>query len=103
MRLSFASRPPLNRRDYWITQGMYPGIEPPVILGSHVPELSAKPAAAVGNYWQGREVIINPGLNWGDDPAAQSTDFTILGLPLDGTFATEVAIAVSQLHEKPGT
>ena len=24
----------LNRRDYWITQGMYPGIELPCVLGS---------------------------------------------------------------------
>ncbi len=22
----------LNRRDYWITKGMYPGIQPPVVL-----------------------------------------------------------------------
>ena len=91
----------LNRRDYWITQGMYPGIEPPVILGSDGAGIVSQTGSAVGNYWQGREVIINPGLNWGDDPAAQSADFTILGLPRDGTFATEVAIAVSQLHEKP--
>ena len=24
----------LNRRDYWIQQGLYPGLVPPVVLGS---------------------------------------------------------------------
>ena len=24
----------LNRRDHWITRGLYPGVRPPVVLGS---------------------------------------------------------------------
>lgn len=91
----------LNRRDYWITQGMYPGIEPPVVLGSDGAGVVARTGSELGNYWQDCEVIINPALDWGDSESVQSDTFTILGLPSDGTFATEVAVSASQLHEKP--
>lgn len=91
----------LNRRDYWITQGMYPGIEPPVVLGSDGAGIVARTGSALGNFWEGREVILDPGTDWGDDPLAQSNEFKILGLPRDGTFATEVVVRASQLHEKP--
>jgi zinc-binding alcohol dehydrogenase/oxidoreductase len=91
----------LNRRDYWITQGMYPGIETPVVLGSDGAGEVSMTGSRLGNFWQGREVIINPGLDWGDDPAAQGPDFSVLGMPRDGTFATEVIVNASQLHEKP--
>lgn len=91
----------LNRRDYWITQGMYPGIEPPVVLGSDGAGVVTKSGGEAGDGWKGREVIINPGLDWGDNQAAQADTFTILGLPKDGTFATEVAVPVSQMHDKP--
>ena len=91
----------LNRRDYWITQGMYPGIEPPVVLGSDGAGVVSQTGSGMGNFWEGREVIFNPGLDWGEDPQAQSTSFTILGLPRDGTFAAEVIVPASQLHAKP--
>ena len=91
----------LNRRDYWITQGMYPGIEPPVVLGSDGAGVVSHCGTDVDDTWQGREVIINPSLAWGDMQEAQSEEFTILGLPRDGTLATEVAVPASQLHPKP--
>ena len=91
----------LNRRDYWITQGMYPGIKPPVVLGSDGAGVVVQTGVNADPSWRDREVIINPGLNWGEDQFVQSNDFTILGLPRDGTFATKVVVAASQLHEKP--
>lgn len=91
----------LNRRDYWITQGMYPGIGPPVVLGSDGSGIVSQTGSALGNFWEGRQVIIDPGLDWGKNQCVQSNAFTILGLPKDGTFATEVVVAASQLHEKP--
>jgi NADPH:quinone reductase-like Zn-dependent oxidoreductase len=81
----------LNRRDYWITQGLYPGIKCPVILGSD----------GAGITEQGTEVIINPGYNWGRQQQAQSSDFKILGMPDDGTFAVEIAVPKEQLFAKP--
>lgn len=91
----------LNRRDYWITEGMYPGIEPPVVLGSDGAGVVQGLGSELGNFWQDREVLINPGLNWGNNQAVQADDFNILGLPRDGTFATEVVVPATQLHAKP--
>ena len=91
----------LNRRDFWITQGLYPGIKPPVILGSDGAGVVAKLGEGVDKKWLGCEVILNPGLQWGDDSQAQADDFEILGLPRDGTFSTEVTVPASQLHLKP--
>lgn len=91
----------LNRRDYWITQGMYPGIKLPIVLGSDGAGIVTKIGGALGDDWKGREVIIDPGSDWGKNQAVQSDAFTILGMPSDGTFATEVLVSESQLHPRP--
>jgi NADPH:quinone reductase-like Zn-dependent oxidoreductase len=91
----------LNRRDYWIVQGLYPGIVTPVVLGSDGAGVVSKVGDGADRGWLSREVVINPGWNWGDDPAAQAGDFQILGLPRDGTFATEVAVPAEFLHARP--
>jgi NADPH:quinone reductase-like Zn-dependent oxidoreductase len=46
-------------------------------------------------------VIINPSFNWGPSGSAQGRDFSILGLPRDGTLAEQVAVPLSQLAPKP--
>ena len=91
----------LNRRDYWITVGLYPGIKPPVVLGSDGAGVVSACGDGVDGGWQGQEVILNPGIGWGDDPAVQGEQFRIVGLPEDGTFASEVAVPVKQLQRKP--
>ena len=91
----------LKRRDFWITQGMYPGIESEVILGSDGAGVVSQVGEGVDEAWLGKEVILNPSLDWGDHQAAFGDEFSILGLPVDGTFATEIKIRVSQLHAKP--
>jgi len=91
----------LNRRDFWITQGMYPGIKTPVVLGSDGAGTVAKLGSGVDADWESRQVIVNPGWNWGENPAAQADDFCILGMPVDGTFADEVRVPAEYLHEKP--
>jgi len=91
----------LNRRDYWITQGMYPGIRLPVILGSDGAGVVKRVGDGVAQDWLQREVIINPGWNWGDREAFQSDEFHILGMPDDGTFASEVRVPVAYLAAKP--
>lgn len=80
----------LNRRDWWITQGQYPGIVYPIILGSD--------GAGVA---EGREVILNPAFDWGENPAYPSKSFQILGLPKNGTFAEWVAVPHRQVYDKP--
>ena len=91
----------LNRRDHWITHGLYPGVRPPVVLGSDGAGIVTACGEGVDGNWVGREVIIDPGMNWGDDWRAQGKEFVILGSPHDGTLASEVAVHHSQLHDKP--
>ncbi len=80
----------LNRRDWWITQGQYPGIVYPIILGSDGAGVS-----------EGREVLLNPAIDWGSNPAFPSKQFNILGLPRNGTFAEWVSVPRKQLYAKP--
>jgi NADPH:quinone reductase-like Zn-dependent oxidoreductase len=80
----------LNHRDLWITKGQYAGIKFPIILGSD----------GCGAY-QDQEVVINPSLYWGANERVQASDYQVLGLPLNGTFASSVWIPSSQLYPKP--
>lgn len=87
----------LNRRDYWITQGKYPGIEDGVILGSDgCGEVLEGP-----DEWKGKTVLINPNINWGPEQDHQSGDYQILGLPTNGTLAEYIAVSSDRLVEKP--
>src|SRR5271167_156326 len=80
----------LNRRDLWIKLGQYAGLKFPCIPGSDGAGvvLSAGPGADAS--WVGREVVINPALDWGPSEKAQGPGFSILGLPRDGTLAEKV-------------
>lgn len=91
----------LNRRDYWITQGMYPGIKLPVVLGSDGAGVVELIGGGVDSAWRGREVIINPGWDWGDSELAQAASLKVLGMPIDGTLATHVRVPVEYLHDRP--
>ena len=94
----------LNRRDYWITQGLYPGIQLPIVLGSdgcgEIESLDSL-GDGVDAAWAGAAVIINPGWKWGERQEAQCNDFRILGMPDDGTFSEQVIVPVEYIHRKP--
>jgi NADPH:quinone reductase-like Zn-dependent oxidoreductase len=91
----------LNHRDQWSRMGMYPGLRYPSILGSDGCGVVEKVADETDNQWLGKSVIMNPNVNWGDNPAFQSLNYTILGMPTNGTLAEYLAIPVHRLHEKP--
>ncbi|MDP9048931.1 MAG: zinc-binding dehydrogenase [Bacteroidota bacterium] len=91
----------LNRRDYWITIGQYAGIKYPSILGSDGAGVVAEAGSNAEKDWVGREVIINPGHDWGTQSEYQSKSFKILGLPEDGTFSEYVKVKAEYLHPKP--
>ena len=92
----------LNRRDYWITIGKYAGIKYPSILGSDGAGIVAETGSGVDKTWLNKEVIINPCHNWGAHDEYQNRDFSILGLPGDGTFAEYVKVKAEYLYAKPG-
>ncbi len=91
----------LNHRDVWIRKGMYAGLKFPIVLGSD----GAGEIVALGDdapkELLGKHVIINPGMDWGDDPRVQHKNFKILGLPDDGTYAQFVKVPFEYCHAKP--
>ncbi|MFP6737836.1 MAG: zinc-binding dehydrogenase [Planctomycetota bacterium] len=98
VRLEAAS---LNRRDYWITQGLYPGTTTPTVPGSDGAGVVRATGEGVDPGLQGTRVLVNPSKNWGDDPQAQGGDFEVLGMPADGTFATHLLTTPGQLLPIP--
>lgn len=98
IRLAYSS---LNHRDVWIQRGQYAGPKSGLTLGSD----GLGTVTAVGEQadasWIGKKVIINPGHDWGDNPAAFGDKFKILGNPEPGTFAEYIVVHEQYVHEKP--
>ncbi len=92
----------LNRRDVFIRRGLYPSIQWPVIGGSD----GCGVVDAVGDERHsdliGRRVVIDPSLEWGDDPRVQGPDYSILGMPHQGTFAEKLCVPRGNVHDAPG-
>jgi zinc-binding alcohol dehydrogenase/oxidoreductase len=91
----------LNHRDLWVQLGQYANIKVPLIPGSDGAGVVISVGSPADQGWVGRDVIINPSLDWGDNPRAQGPKFRILGLPDPGTFAEQIAIPVANLAPKP--
>jgi NADPH:quinone reductase-like Zn-dependent oxidoreductase len=91
----------LNHRDVWIQQGMYAGINYPVVPGSDGAGVVTSVGEGVDQAWLNREVVINPSFDWGSSPRAFGERFTILGLPKDGTLAEQINVPAANLAPKP--
>lgn len=91
----------LNHRDVFIWQKLYPNIKLPAILGSDGAGVVASVGEGVDQSWIGREVVIEPGLEWGPSDEIQSKSYRILGMPEDGTYAEMIRIPAVNLHAKP--
>ncbi|MFN0152922.1 MAG: zinc-binding dehydrogenase [Gaiella sp.] len=98
VRISAAA---LNRRDLYVTYGMYPGIKLPCVLGSDaIGEVISVGDGAHAEV--GATVVIDPTLGWGDDERAPGpSGIRILGVPDRGTFAELVAIPAVNVHPVP--
>jgi NADPH:quinone reductase-like Zn-dependent oxidoreductase len=91
----------LNHRDLWIKQGQYAGLKWPCRPGSDGAGVVSAVGGGVDSAWLGRDVIINPSFGWGASEQAQGPEFSILGLPRDGTLAEKIAVPAVQLADKP--
>jgi zinc-binding alcohol dehydrogenase/oxidoreductase len=92
----------LNHRDLYICRGQYAGLRFPIVPGSDgVGEVAAVGGGVTG-VSRGAPVVINPSLDWGDDPRAFGPRFRILGLPDNGTFAEQVVVPVANVAPRPG-
>ncbi|MDN4164169.1 zinc-binding dehydrogenase [Cytophagales bacterium LB-30] len=98
LRIKAAS---LNRRDQWMREDKYPGIKYGVIMGSDACGVIEEVGNESLKNWIGKEVIINPNINWGDDLRVQAKQYSILGMPSNGTLTEYIAVSPDRLHEKP--
>lgn len=96
IRLHYAA---LNHRDLWLQQESSPA--QPVILGSDGCGVIEDVGEDADPLLVGAEVIINPSLNWGNNPIVQGDTFKILGYPDSGTFSDYICISKKQIFEKP--
>ncbi|MCB0665646.1 MAG: zinc-binding dehydrogenase [Saprospiraceae bacterium] len=80
----------LNHRDIFITKGLYPNLRPGSTLGSD--------GVAV---WKERHFLVNPNVSWGPNQQFQGENYSILGMPKDGTFAEKMVLHPDRLAEKP--
>lgn len=92
----------VNRRDVYARQGLYPGVKLPAIPGSDgAGEVAAVGRDVNGRFATGDPVIIDPSLNWGSHPRFYGPNFSILGIPVNGTYAQYVKVPVENVHRKP--
>jgi zinc-binding alcohol dehydrogenase/oxidoreductase len=92
----------LNHRDLWILKEQPTTAYPNgVILGSDGAGVIEDAGADAPLEWVGAEVIINPSLDWGDNPIVNGSNFRILGSPDNGTFAQYITISKKYVFEKP--
>lgn len=98
VQLNYAA---LNHRDVWIQKGQYAGIKLPAILGSDGCGTVVEVGSLENEYLINKKVIINAGLHWGTNQACQSKEFSIIGMPSQGTFAEYISVDVKQIYDKP--
>lgn len=98
IRLAYSA---LNHRDLWMTQGLYSGLKSNLVMGSDGCGIVEKVGPEVDASLLGQEVVINPSMNWGPNPAAFGKDFVILGNPDLGTFAEYVCVDQAYVYPKP--
>ncbi len=91
----------LNHRDLWILTEQKSPSPSGIILGSDGSGVIEDVGEEVNEALIGNEVVINPSLGWGKDPAVQSDAFKILGFPDAGTFSEYITISFKQVVEKP--
>lgn len=91
----------LNRRDVWMTRGLYPRIQLPCIPGSDGAGIVDAVGPDVDAALAGREVIIYPAMEWGGDERCAGPDFRVLGMPDPGTFAEYICVPAANLRPRP--
>ncbi|HWT05120.1 MAG TPA: zinc-binding dehydrogenase [Xanthomonadales bacterium] len=96
-------RAAFNRRDVFISQGLYPGIQLPCIPGSDgVGTVAAHGDGAQGPA-VGTRVVIDPTLGWGPDQRIWQRSAQVLGMPHQGTFAEYIAVPAGNVHPAPAS
>lgn len=91
----------LNHHELWMQKEQEQIMQDQVILGSDGSGTVEAAEAEEDQFLIGKEVVINPSIDWGKNPAVQAHSFSILGYPANGTFSDYIAISKKQIFEKP--
>jgi zinc-binding alcohol dehydrogenase/oxidoreductase len=91
----------LNHRELWISRGLYPGMSLPTVMGADGAGTIEAVGAGVDPALVGRDVVLYPGLDWGDSEEAPGTGFGLLGMPGPGTVAESVCVPAALAFAKP--
>jgi zinc-binding alcohol dehydrogenase/oxidoreductase len=94
-------RAAFNRRDVFISQGLYPGIQLPCILGSDGLGTVAAHGEGASGPAVGTRVVINPTLGWGSNQRVWERSAQVLGMPHQGTFAEYIAVPAENVVPAP--
>ena len=97
------ARAAFNRRDVFISQGLYPGIVLPCIPGSDGAGTVAAHGEGARGPAVGTRVVIDPTLGWGYDPRLWRKSAQVLGMPHQGTFAEYIAVPAENVHPAPAS
>ncbi|AXL53671.1 alcohol dehydrogenase [Paraburkholderia caffeinilytica] len=93
----------LNHRELWISRGQYPGMRLPCILGADGAGIIDAVGLGIDRNQVGREVVLYPGRDWGDNKAYPSKQFSVLGMPTAGTIAEYVCVPAAHAFAKPAS
>lgn len=92
----------LNHRDLWIMEEQASVNRPEgIVLGSDGVGSITDVGEDADPLLVGTEVIINPSIEWGNNPMVQGDTFKILGFPDNGTLAEFVAVSKKYVFEVP--
>lgn len=92
----------INHRDLWATLEQASVLHKDgVVLGSDGCGVVEDVGEDADPLLVGMEVVINPSLEWGKNPAVQGDSFKILGNPDHGTMAEYIVISKKNIFEKP--
>ena len=91
----------LNHRDLWTWREQNLPASDGIILGSDGCGVIEDVGEDADTLLIGSEVIINPSLDWGNNPIVQGNSFRILGFPDHGTFSDYIVISKKYTFEKP--
>ncbi|KAJ5776149.1 uncharacterized protein N7511_001160 [Penicillium nucicola] len=98
----------LNHRDLFLRQHLYPGVtfDVPLLADGVGVVVGAGPDVPSPEEWQGKRVILNPGVGWKDSPDGpeDATGYRIMGgtkVYDKGTLQEYLAIDYSELEEAP--
>ncbi|MAK98796.1 MAG: alcohol dehydrogenase [Citromicrobium sp.] len=91
----------LNHRELWIAKGQYPGMTLPATLGADGAGVVETVGSDGDQALSGQEVVLYPGLGWGDDLRFPSAGFGLLGMPGPGNIAESIAVPADNLFPKP--